>query len=57
MTKFRYPTAEELHAFELAARRARAEELARLVRAAAAGVKSGYGYMVSTLTAKLRRHA
>jgi hypothetical protein len=36
---FRYPTAVELRALEAAARRARAREVARLIRAGAAGLK------------------
>jgi hypothetical protein len=32
MTKLRYPTQDELYALELAARRARSEQIARLFR-------------------------
>jgi hypothetical protein len=32
MTKLRYPTQDELYALELAARRARSEEIARLFK-------------------------
>lgn len=38
MTKFRYPTSEEVRAMELAARRARARELARLARVAVSAI-------------------
>jgi hypothetical protein len=37
---YRYPTSAELYALELAARRERAREMARLVRAGASAVKS-----------------
>ena len=40
MTNFRYPAPEELSALERAARRERAEELARLTRAAIGSIKS-----------------
>lgn len=40
MKAFRYPSAEEIEAVERAARRARAEEFARLTRAAVAALKS-----------------
>ena len=39
-TNFRYPTPEEVMALERAARKARAEEVARLVKAAAAGIRA-----------------
>jgi hypothetical protein len=38
-TLYHYPTAEELRALEVAARRARAREVARLLRAGAAGLE------------------
>jgi hypothetical protein len=37
---YHYPTVEELRALEVAARRARAREVARLFRAGAAGLKA-----------------
>lgn len=40
MTKFRHPGIEDIHAVEIAARQARAEEVARLVRAAAARLRA-----------------
>jgi hypothetical protein len=40
MTKFRYPSIEEIRALELAARRARAEEVGRLIRVGVGAVKS-----------------
>jgi hypothetical protein len=39
-TLYRYPTVEELRALEVAAHRARAREVARLLRAGAAGLKA-----------------
>jgi hypothetical protein len=57
MTKFRYPTFEELQAVELAARRARSEEVARLVRAAGPAIKSLYTRVVSMLSARKHRYA
>ena len=38
-TDFRYPTPEEVMALERKARKARADEVARLVKAAAAGIR------------------
>ena len=40
MKAFRYPSVEEIEAVERAARRARAEEFARIARAAFSGLKS-----------------
>jgi hypothetical protein len=40
MTNLRYPSAEQIQAMELAARKARAEEMGRLARLAVAGLKS-----------------
>jgi hypothetical protein len=44
---YHYPTVEELRALEAAAHRARAREVARLIRAGAAGLKG----LVGRLTA------
>ncbi len=49
MTSFRYPTPEEVSALERAARRARAEEMARLAKAAVASVRRA----AATLTRSL----
>jgi hypothetical protein len=49
----RYPTPEELYALERAARRARSEAVAELLRAAARGVKR----LVTPATPKGLRHA
>jgi len=57
MTKLRYPTQDELYALELAARRARNEELARLVRAGARALRSGMARATAVLGAKGVRHA
>jgi hypothetical protein len=40
MTNYRYPSAEQIQRMERAARRARAEEFARLAKSAASAVKS-----------------
>lgn len=40
MNDFRYPNANEIAALERAARRARAEEMVRVAKAAAAGIRS-----------------
>jgi hypothetical protein len=42
-----YPTAEQLYAVELAARRQRSEEMGRLIAAAARSIKSGVLRLVS----------
>ncbi len=57
MTEFRYPTAEELQALELAARRARAAEVARLLAAGASAVKSIVARAAASLAARVVRHA
>ncbi len=57
MTKFRYPTAEELQALELAARRARAAEVARLFAAGASAVKSIVVGAAVSRSARGMRHA
>jgi hypothetical protein len=46
---YRYPTADELRALELAAHRARARELERLIRAGAAGVQAFLGRLASAV--------
>lgn len=43
MTQYRYPTAEEIRAIELAARRAQMRELRRLLALAATALKSAAG--------------
>lgn len=57
MTSFRYPSAEQIQAMELAARRARAEEIARLAIAAAAGLKSLFVRPEGRMPMKGPRHA
>ena len=57
MTKLRYPTPDELYALELAARRARSKEMARLVRAGAHALRAGIARFVAVLGAKGVRHA
>ena len=48
---FRYPTRAELYALEMAARRERAREVARLLRAGARAVKSTVKSLVARLIA------
>ena len=57
MTKLRYPTPDELYALELAARRARSEEMARLVHAGARALRTGIARLAAALNAKGVRHA
>ena len=57
MTKLRYPTPDELYALEQAARRARSEEMARLVRAGARALRSGIARIATVLSARKVRHA
>jgi hypothetical protein len=57
MRKFRYPSVEEVQAMERAARRARAEELARIGKAALAGVKSLFVRPAGGVSLKGPRHA
>ncbi len=57
MTNFRYPTPDEVSALERAARRARAEEVARLAKAAVAGVRSLFGRATAPVDLKGPRHA
>lgn len=55
--KNRYPTSEELYAFEREARRLRAAEMARLFRAGADKVRAIFKRTVSVRNAKGLRHA
>jgi hypothetical protein len=55
--KISYPKPEELYAIEAEARRVRAEELARLLRAGAAAVKSLFGRVGAVAASKEARHA
>jgi hypothetical protein len=57
MQPYRLPTPAELYAIELRARRARQEELGRLLRAGALAVKAAFERAVSQLSAKVARHA
>lgn len=57
MTTYRNLTGAELYAIELRARRMRQEELGRLIRAAAVGIKGAYERAVSRFNAKVVRHA
>lgn len=54
---FRYPTAEELYALEREARRLRATEVARLLRAGTDAVRSFFRRIVTVRNAKGLRHA
>ena len=53
----RYPTPEELYALEREARRLRAMEMARLIRAATAAVRSYFKRIVTVRNAKGLKHA
>ena len=53
---FRYPRAEEMSAFERDARRARAAEMARLVKVGAAAVKAFFT-RPAPVRVKIVRHA
>ena len=55
--KNRYPTYEEMRAFELEARRMRAAEMARLFRAGTDAVRSFFKRTVTVRNAKGLRHA
>jgi len=55
--KNRYPTAKELYALEHEARRLRAEEMARLLRAGARAVRGIFARTVTVRNAKGLRHA
>jgi hypothetical protein len=54
---FRYPSSEEVQAMEHAARKARAEELARLAKSALAGLKGLFVHPEGGIRAKGARHA
>jgi hypothetical protein len=54
---YRYPTSEELRALELAAHRARAREVARLIGAGAAGLKGLVGRLTALPGAERIGHA
>jgi len=53
----RYPTAKELYALEHEARRLRAEEMARLLRAGTKAVRALFARFVTVRNAKGLRHA
>ncbi|HYX67191.1 MAG TPA: hypothetical protein VE935_23475 [Burkholderiales bacterium] len=53
---FRYPTPEEVMALEREARKARAEEMARLVKAAAASIRTFFT-RPTPVRVKTPRHA
>ena len=55
--KNRYPTQKELYALEHEARRLRAAEMARLVRAGINAVRSLFGRTVTVRNAKGLKHA
>jgi len=57
MTNLSYPSAERIHAMELAARKARAEELGRLAAAAVSGLKSLFVRPEGRMPMKGTRHA
>jgi len=57
MTNFRYPSFEQVQAMERAARRARAEELARIGKAAVTGIKSLFARPAGGVSLKGPRHA
>jgi hypothetical protein len=52
-----YPTSEQLYALELAARRARSAEIARLVNKGARVLKAAIGRAVHALNVKGPSHA
>jgi len=54
---YRYPTPAEMRALEVAARRARAREVARLIRAGVAGLKGLFERLVSHPGAGRMGHA
>jgi ribosomal protein L29 len=55
--QIRYPTTEELYAFELEARRLRAAEVSRLLKAGASAVRRLFARIVTVRNAKGLRHA
>ena len=56
MMNYRYPSPEEISALEREARRARAAELARLLKVAAAGLKAFFT-RPAPVRVKIARHA
>jgi hypothetical protein len=56
-THLDFPTFEEMRALEIAAQRARAREIARLVRASVRGVKSLVSHAVAVPAGKGVSHA
>jgi hypothetical protein len=52
-----YPTSAELYALEIAARRERARQMARLIRAASRALKSGIARLFALPGRKGMRHA
>jgi len=54
---FRYPTFDEMRALEIAARRARAQEIGRLLGVAAQGLKSLVARLVTVPAAREISHA
>ena len=57
MTKYRHPSIEEIHAIELAAKRARAREIRHLLGLAAKALKSAGRRAIWHLSAKRVGHA
>jgi len=57
MKTYRIPSPAELYSLELRARRARSEELGRLLRKGALAIKAAFANAVSHLHAKGVRHA
>jgi hypothetical protein len=57
MTKFSYPSTQELYALELAARRARAQAVAEALRSGVAAVKSFFSRGAVAAAPKGMRHA
>ena len=55
--RFRYPTFDEMRALEVAARRARALEMARLLRVAGRALKSLAARLVAASQGKRVSHA
>jgi len=55
MREFRYPSIEEIHAVERAARRERAEEVARLARSAVTAIRGFFSR--NEVALKEARHA
>jgi hypothetical protein len=57
MKPYRFPTPAELYSLELRARRARNQELGRLLREGVLAVKAAFERAVSHFSAKGVRHA